>query len=338
MEILQSQTVQEPAEVVIAMTPATQKTEMETSSKSYVEAAKAFQITSQESYDHVADTLVAIAEAKGKVVDHYRESKDLAHRTHARICADERMLLAPLGEAETIYKDKAMAYEKRMREVQAEEDRKRRAREEAERKEREAVQRQVMIDERKAAYERIVNERLRLADEAAAGGASPTAIIDILRAPMTGLPPIPMGMSDDQAKGLQRYTDDQKIKLAEKADMLKAPQPEVEEIITEPLHEKMADVPVYVPQSSVPSISAPATKVFTKSAALTTKTRYKAEVFDIRLLCRAIAEGKISPMYVEPAQGKLNTVANAERETLNIPGVRAVPDSNMSTNKTRGRN
>jgi hypothetical protein len=337
---MQSQALEpESSAVVITMTPETKKNEMELSSKSYVQEAIAFQITNQETYNRVAapdGILVAIANYKAKIVDHYKESKDLAHRTHARICADEKMLLAPAIEAESIYKNKVMVFEKEMKRLQDEEDRKLRAREEEERKARENLERQRMIDNRMDAYDRIVNERLRLADEAAANHASPEAIVDILRAPMTGLPPIPMGMSDLQTRNLQRYVDDQKMKLAEKADTLRASQPEVEEMITEPLHEKMADVPVYIPPSTVPSISAPAQKLFTKSSALTTKTKYKAEVYDIRLLCRAIADGKVSPMYVEPAQSKLNTVANAERDTLNIPGVRAVPDSSISTNKRRG--
>jgi hypothetical protein len=324
--------------IIINMTAEALRIEMEASGQKQVQIAEAFQVNSQEEYDEAANRLVEIANYKARVVALYKESKDLAHRTHAKICDQERLLLKPAQQAETIYKDKALAYHqlmaKRQQEIDREQERQRKLAEE----ERINQARADMIEARKTAFTNLVAERLRLADEAADAHASPEAIIDILRAPLNTLPPIPTGMTHEQTKNLQQFSDELKLKLAEKAEQHKATSIEVEEMITEPVKEATQKaVPVYIPPAqNLPSVAPPTKKVFERSAALSPKTKYKADVFDIRLLCRAIADGRVSPMYVEPAQAKLNSVANAERDTLNIPGVRAIPDTNLSVNKSRG--
>jgi hypothetical protein len=59
------------------------------------------------------------------------------------------------------------------------------------------------------------------------------------------------------------------------------------------------------------------------------------EIEDIRLMCRAIADGSLSPMYIIPDMSKLNDLANAERSALRVPGLRAVPDINIAVNRRK---
>ena len=325
--------------VVINMTAEVLRAEMEAKGQEQIRIAEAFQVTTQAEYDEAANRLVEIANYKARVVALYKESKDLAHKTHAKICDQERVLLKPAQQAEEIYKQKALTYHQEMARKQAEIDRENERLRKIAEKERLDQARKDMIEARKTAFTNLVAERLRLADEAAENHASPEAIVDILRAPLNSLPPIPVGMTPEETTGLQRFSDDLKLKLAEKADQHKAPVVEVEEMITEPIKERATrPVPVFIPPArNLPSVAPPSKKVFEKSAALSPKTKYKAEVFDIRLLCRAIADGAVSPMYVEPAQAKLNSIANAERDTMNMPGVRAIPDTNLSVNKSKGR-
>jgi hypothetical protein len=87
------------------------------------------------------------------------------------------------------------------------------------------------------------------------------------------------------------------------------------------------EMPVYVPAPTVaPRYVAP--------AGVSTTQRWKAEVTSLRLLCRAIAEGTVPAHYVEANMTALNGMARANKQALNIPGVRAVADTTVSA---RGR-
>jgi hypothetical protein len=82
------------------------------------------------------------------------------------------------------------------------------------------------------------------------------------------------------------------------------------------------------PPAPMPRVVPPAPEPYTRSdAIMRTRTKHKAEIFNIRLLCAAVAEGRISPMYVEGAMALLDALADAEGPALNVPGVRAVKDN-----------
>jgi hypothetical protein len=68
---------------------------------------------------------------------------------------------------------------------------------------------------------------------------------------------------------------------------------------------------------------------YERATGIQTATLWCAEVTDIRALCRAVAEGKVSENYVSPNMTALNARARAEQKTMNIPGVRAVPKNNV---------
>ena len=78
--------------------------------------------------------------------------------------------------------------------------------------------------------------------------------------------------------------------------------------------------PVIVP----PPVSAP---TFQPVSGVSTSVNWKAEVTDLRALCRAIAEGKAAPTLVLPNSTALNGMARALKQSLNVPGCRAVAES-----------
>jgi len=61
------------------------------------------------------------------------------------------------------------------------------------------------------------------------------------------------------------------------------------------------------------------------------KSVWKAEVIDLKTLCRAIADSQASPNLVIPNQTALNQKAKSDRDTMPIAGVRFYEDKVMSS-------
>ncbi len=92
-----------------------------------------------------------------------------------------------------------------------------------------------------------------------------------------------------------------------------------------------APAPVVIPLD-IP-VLAQATRVeptFVMPKGMSTSKKYKAEVFNLTLLCRAVAEGKVPATYVSADMAKLNSRARADGAAFSIPGVRAVEDTSIS--------
>jgi len=70
-----------------------------------------------------------------------------------------------------------------------------------------------------------------------------------------------------------------------------------------------------------------AAPTFERAKGVGTQQRWKAEVIDLRALCREIAEGRLPEEYVIPNMTALNARARAEKQAMSIPGVRAVPET-----------
>jgi hypothetical protein len=85
--------------------------------------------------------------------------------------------------------------------------------------------------------------------------------------------------------------------------------------------------------SQATTVHAPAQRAYIPSESINTREAWKAEVYDIRALCRAIADGAVSPMYIEGKQNLLNDLANSERSLMSVPGVRAVPNASVAINR-----
>ncbi|HEX5431516.1 MAG TPA: hypothetical protein VFW83_06095 [Bryobacteraceae bacterium] len=69
--------------------------------------------------------------------------------------------------------------------------------------------------------------------------------------------------------------------------------------------------------------------VYERTKGVSTLTVYSAEVFDMKALCRAVAEGRASANLVTPNNTALNQMARAMKETFNIPGVRLITSTNV---------
>lgn len=218
-----------PSEAVtIEFAPESFREELVNSGHSWIARAQEYQISNQSSYDYGVKLLQAIADAKDRVIERYRESKSLANSTHLRICQDEHDLLDPLDVSEQIFKQKIADWDDQQKAIRSEINK----------------------------FHR--NSRAEIMD-------------------------LPLGSS---APG-------------------------------------SADLPV-----ALPRVIPPAPDPYIRSEAITrTRAKYKAEIYNIRLLCAAVADGMISPMYVEGAMPQLDALADAEGTALNVPGVRAVKDN-----------
>lgn len=61
-----------------------------------------------------------------------------------------------------------------------------------------------------------------------------------------------------------------------------------------------------------------------KVSGVSTRETWKAQVTDIRALCKAIGEGKVATTLVQPNMPALNAQARSLKAEMKIPGVRAV--------------
>jgi len=80
---------------------------------------------------------------------------------------------------------------------------------------------------------------------------------------------------------------------------------------------------------SAPSIAVaePVPETYAKIKGISRRDHWVAEVRNLKALCAAIAKGTVPVNYVLPNQQVLNSRANADRETMQVPGVIAKNDS-----------
>ncbi|MBI4395468.1 MAG: hypothetical protein HY548_00135 [Elusimicrobia bacterium] len=81
---------------------------------------------------------------------------------------------------------------------------------------------------------------------------------------------------------------------------------------------------------SAPSVPATVTLEKPKTDGIGMRKRWRAEVIDKMALIKAVAEGKAPAAMLEPNAAKLNELARAMNDTMNIPGVRAVCETDVS--------
>ena len=88
--------------------------------------------------------------------------------------------------------------------------------------------------------------------------------------------------------------------------------------------EKIIDTPERV----APVVVKP---TFEQNARVSTRETWKAEVTNIATLCKSVAEGKAPIAVIQANMPLLNSMARAEKESLSIPGVKAVKETNVVT-------
>ena len=116
---------------------------------------------------------------------------------------------------------------------------------------------------------------------------------------------------DDIAR---KQAEDERLKLALEAEDAGMPGETVEEIIE---HAEQ----VYTPTAKA---------TFVKDDKVSTRKTWAAEVIDIKLLCKAIVDGKVPATAIMPNMLILNGLARQQKENFDIPGVRAVSKDNIS--------
>ncbi len=101
---------------------------------------------------------------------------------------------------------------------------------------------------------------------------------------------------------------------------------EAEALVAETIEENEKPVEIYVPPPTTPKADLTGVSI---------KTYWSAEVTDLKVLCRAVAEGKAPIACVEPNMAVLNAQARALKKEMNIPGVKAVSTSSMASTGKR---
>jgi len=103
--------------------------------------------------------------------------------------------------------------------------------------------------------------------------------------------------------------EEARLTIAQQAEELGATEETVDEIL---------ETPVMRPVSAVPQ------PTYRKASGVSTQKRWKAEVVDIKALCRGVADGTVSSELVLPNMTGLNAMARAMRTTFNVAGCKAV--------------
>lgn len=109
-------------------------------------------------------------------------------------------------------------------------------------------------------------------------------------------------VAEDEAKRAQEELLEQRVIMAEARG---ASYEEVAAIIAQPVPIPMAR---YVPPPP-------------KIAGISARINYRAEVTNMRDLCKAVAEGRLDPSYVDANMSVLNALARSSKGRANVPGV-----------------
>lgn len=116
----------------------------------------------------------------------------------------------------------------------------------------------------------------------------------------------------------QRKADEEaRIALAVEAETNGAEEETVAEIL---------NTPVVLPAAVAPP-------TFQRANGVGTQQRWRAELVDIKALCRAVADGKASTEYVQANLVALNGLARAMKGTFNVAGCRAVPETTVAVRR-----
>lgn len=116
----------------------------------------------------------------------------------------------------------------------------------------------------------------------------------------------------------QRRQEEEARKLSEQMALEAAVAAEEAGASAEELEVLLAEQPVLPVAQAAPT--------FVRTAGVSTRETWHAEVVDLVALCRAVADGTLSSQYVLPNMPALNKRASAEKHTLKIPGVVAKKD------------
>lgn len=132
-----------------------------------------------------------------------------------------------------------------------------------------------------------------------------------------------------QAEEAQRLQDEEfRIANAVEVEQQGGTQEEVNQVLATPV---ITHAPVAAP-------------VYQKASGISVKVLWRAEIKgeadkttyekSMRELCAAIGRGEQPVTYVEPNLTALNQIAKAQREAMNVPGVKAVSNKSAASRRT----
>jgi len=125
-----------------------------------------------------------------------------------------------------------------------------------------------------------------------------------------------------QAEERQRE-EEQRLAAAVQAEELGASADVVESVMAAPLRhvEEAPPVEALMRPVEAPVVAAP---TFQRQTGLGIRETWKAEVKDIKALCRAVADGRVPDTYVTANMTALNSRARSDKQAMQVPGVVAV--------------
>ena len=278
-----------------------------------IDQAKTLQVTNKEE----AGIAVAFIRHRRSVLDAFVEwfapIKKASWEAHKKNTEKEKSIKEPNEEAIRIVKGKIQSYEdekarlaeierQRIRKEEEEKERARRAQEEAERRERQRIEDEARAKEEarlKAEREKFEAEKLeqaRLLEEAG---------------------------KKEQAERVLREAA-AKAELQKLIDENRRLKEETEKAEKERLAQEALEAPIYIhdPILEVEKIDG-----------LVIPKAWKAEVYDIRALCRGIADGKTPSDVISVNQSKINGLAKTWKEKTGDyhPGLKAYEDKSVRT-------
>lgn len=135
---------------------------------------------------------------------------------------------------------------------------------------------------------------------------------------------------------IRRFTDEQeriRQELQRKAQEEAEKKAKQQQLEAAAMAEEFGAAPEKVQEIAsqpVLAVAPPVERTFVRSRGVGTRDNWKAEVKDMKALCKAIGAGKVPVNYVLPNEPVLNARARADASTLNIPGVVAYNDTVVS--------
>lgn len=127
-----------------------------------------------------------------------------------------------------------------------------------------------------------------------------------------------------EAEQLKLQAEQERI-AREQAEAARAAETEAEIEQAEAAGAPVEEVQAIISQAEMRPTPRPVVApTFVKAKGVSTVMVYAAEVFDIKALCRAVADGKVSSEMVQPNMTALNGMARALKSTMQIPGVRCI--------------
>ncbi|MEC4683396.1 MAG: hypothetical protein VST70_06940 [Nitrospirota bacterium] len=293
--------------------PTKDLTKLEKEALASIDQAKAIQVTCKEEAEFAVTFIRQKKTVLTTFIEWFSDVKKASWDAHQVNLGKEKSIKNPYEEAIRIVNDKLLAHEEekkrlarieaeRIRKEEEEKERVRRAQEEAERKERQRIEDETREKENarlKADMETFAAEKLEQARLLEESGKKAQAE-RILR--------------EAAAKAELQKLIDENRRLRE----------EVEKAEADRLAQEALEAPIYIQEPII---------VEEKIDGLTIPKAWKAEVSDIRALCRGIAEGKTPPDVISVNQSKINALAKTWKEKTSDyhPGLRAYEDKSVRT-------